>query len=94
MIKHIVIWKLKENVSQDEILNLKELSKTLEKIKTVVDIKFNVSPADGSTHELCLESIHNNMDDLNSYSIDPVHLAFGKELKKLVSERICFNYEY
>jgi len=93
MIRHIVIWKLKEDAKMEDVLKLKELSNTLKDIKSVVDVEFLVNPSKGSTHQMCLISVHNTIEDLEAYAVDPVHVEFGSHLKPLVCERVCYNYE-
>ena len=93
MIRLIVICKLKKKKKMEDVLKLKELSNTLKDIKSVVEVDFLVNPSKGSTHQMCLISIHNSIEDLEAYAIDPIHVEFGSHLKPLVCERICFNYE-
>ena len=94
MIKHIVIWKLKEDAKREDVLKLYELSKTLKNIKGIVSVEFHVEPAASSTHDMCLVSVHNTIEELEAYQVDPIHVEFGRNLKPLVCERVAYNFEY
>ncbi len=94
MIRHIVIWKVKEGVSRKELEDLKELSETLKKINGVKELDFVIDKLDGTTHDICLNVVYNNESELKAYKDDPIHVEFGKHLRPLVSERVAYNYEF
>lgn len=92
MVRHIVIWKVKEGVSKESLIDLKKRSEALKDIKGVVDLSFSIEPVDGSTHDMCLNALYNTKEDLDAYKIDPVHVEFGTHLRPLVCERVAFDY--
>lgn len=94
MIKHTVMWKLNENTSLEDVKRLKELSNTLKSIKSVIDVDFEVYPLETSTFDMMLVSTHNSIEELQAYQKDPIHINFGSELKKLVCQRVAFDYEF
>lgn len=94
MVRHTVMWKLKDDVNFDDVKKLKELSETLKNIISVKEVIFEINPLNTSTYDMYLMSIHENAEELKNYSVDPIHVAFGTELKKLVSSRVAFDFEF
>lgn len=100
MVKHIVLWKLKEELSTEEKVRVKrELKEALEslknRIKEIVEIKVNVEGLEGSTVDVLLESTFENETALKAYAVHPDHVAVGMEkIKPFMAERICYDYEF
>ena len=100
MVKHIVLWKLKEELSTEEKNRVKrELKEALEslknRIKEIVEIKVNVEGLEGSTVDVLLESTFENETALKAYAVHPDHVAVGMEkIKPFMAERICYDYEF
>jgi len=100
MIKHIVMFKLKdidgktayENALEakerfnDVIANVKELKKG--------KIVINSKDADQSNYTISLLCDFDTIDDLNAYQIHPAHVAFGKFIGTVKTDRACIDYEY
>lgn len=92
MVRHIVIWKIKDTTSKDDLLDLKNKSEALKNIPGVVDLKFIVDAMDSSTHDICLNGLYESKEALDNYQVNPIHKEFGSHLKPLVCERIAFDY--
>ena len=100
MIKHIVMFKLKdtddktayENAVEakerfnDVIENVKELRKG--------EIVINSKDADQSNYTISLLCDFETIDDLNAYQVHPAHVAFGKFIGTVKTDRACIDYEY
>ncbi|MDE5771514.1 MAG: Dabb family protein [Ruminococcus sp.] len=100
MIKHIVMFKLKdtdcktayENAVEakerfnDVIENVKELKKG--------EIVINSKDADQSNYTISLLCDFETIDDLNAYQVHPAHVAFGKFIGTVKTDRACIDYEY
>lgn len=99
MIKHIVMWRLKEEAGgqtkYDNAVKFKELLEGLVgKIDELValEVGLNMEEGDGAS-DMVLYSEFKSMDDLKKYSVHPEHVkvvAFGKSV---VSERRVVDYE-
>ena len=96
MVKHIVLWKLKEELSKEEKDKVKkEIKEGLlglkGKIKEIVEIKVNTEGMEGSTVDVLFE----NEEALKTYAAHPDHVAVGMaKIKPFMAERICYDYEF
>jgi len=95
MIKHIVMWKFKDEVAEADRL---EMKRKLESLKGVVpslvdiEIGLDVVGSDASK-DMVLYSEFNSLDDLKAYAEHPEHLKVVDFVKPLVSERAVVDYE-
>lgn len=99
MIKHIVMWKLKnfaEGGSKDEnrLLvksKLEGLKKKIKQIK-VLEVGFNLN--DSSTaYDIVLYSEFETIEDLNKYKTHPEHKKVGDFVSKVRAERKAIDYQ-
>lgn len=99
MIKHIVIWKLKESgegKSKSENANiiktgLESLKNEIAQIKAIeVGINFNES---AQASDVVLNSEFETKEDLNIYQNHPAHLKVSGYVSKVVDERRVIDYE-
>lgn len=94
MIKHIVMWKLKEK--NIEVLNkikndLEGLKNKIEEIKAIeVGIDFNGSEA---AYDLVLYSEFLNKEDLNIYQNHEEHIKVAGFIISVVTSRAVVDYE-
>ena len=100
MVKHIVLWKLKEELSTEEKAKVKrEIKEGLEglkeKIKELVEIKVNIDGLEGSTVDVLLDTVFESEEALRTYAAHPDHVAVGMaKIKPYMAERICYDYEF
>jgi len=100
MVKHIVLWKLKEELSKEEKDKVKkEIKEGLlglkDKIKEIVEIKVNTEGMEGSTVDVLLDTVFENEEALKAYAVHPDHIAVGMaKIKPFMAERICYDYEF
>ena len=99
MVKHIVVWKLKEQAegrpkSENAILLKRELESLVPKIKEIrrfeVGINFNTA---NDAYDLGLVSEFANKNDLNVYQNHPEHQRVVGLLRRLRESRIVVDYE-
>ncbi len=92
MIKHIVIFKVKEDSPlqefKEKIENLKNFIPEIVSIEVGIDIKFDKNPSDFS-----IITILNSKEDLQIYANHPKHLEVIKFLKPYVIQRCVVDYE-
>lgn len=100
MVKHIVLWKLKEDLSSEEKIKVKkELKESLLNLKNIIpeiaEIKVNTEGLGGSNVDILLETVFENEEALKVYALHPNHVAVGTEkIKPFMKDRICFDYEF
>lgn len=97
MVKHIVMWKLKEEFSAEEkkvIANtFKERLEALDNLmEGVLKIKVETTPLDSSNNDLMLDSEFANVEVLNAYQVHPKHVEVASYLKDKVVSRNCMDY--
>ncbi len=100
MVKHIILWTLKPELSDAEKEKIKKEIKTgLEnlkgKIPGLVEIKVNTEGRlDSSTTDLMLDSTFENADALKNYSKHPEHVAVADgKVRPFTVSRACLDFE-
>jgi hypothetical protein len=99
MIRHIVMFKLKEDVPEAEKMRvMKAFKAAIEALPATIpfireiEVGLNMDP-DEKWH-IALNSVFDNMDDVRAYSVHPNHVAAGKLLAQAKEMRACVNYEF
>ena len=95
MIKHIVMWKFKDEVGEDDKAEMKSRLEALKGVvPSLIDIEvgMDVVGSDASK-DMVLYSEFNSMDDLKAYAVHPEHLKVVEFVKPLVCERHVVDYE-
>ena len=100
MVKHVIIWTLKEEYSDAEKAKIKaDMKESLEALKGVIpgliDIKLYTEPLPSSKNaEVLLDTTFENEEALKSYAVHPVHVeAANTKVRPFVSGRSCMDYE-
>ncbi len=99
MVKHVIVWKLKDEYSAEEKENIKKgIKEGLEslkgKIPGLVDIKVNINGLASSNADLMLDSTFETEDALKGYSVHPEHVKVATEkVRPYTAVRSCFDYE-
>ena len=98
MIKHIVMWKIKDSVDGLTKLEcatkaknlLENLSKVIEEIESIeVGVNTNNSTA---AYDLVLVSVFKDEKALQAYQIHPAHLEVGKYIETIKISRTVVDY--
>jgi hypothetical protein len=99
MIKHIVLWKLKENVDgKSKPETAKELKTALEELKGKIkeiqslEVGVNFNTADTAC-DVSLYTEFKTQEDLDKYQKHPDHLKVAELVKKSTIERRVSDYE-
>ena len=98
MIRHIVLWKIKENAEgKSKAENLKLVQEMLLGLKALPMVKelqvgINAEEADKSNFDITLNTLFANMDDLNAYAVHPDHKVVAAYIGKVREERACIDY--
>lgn len=99
MLKHIVMWKLKdeaEGASKAE--NARKMKEMLEalpaKVPGVVTLEVGIDVVNAETSsDVCLYSVFNNLEEMDAYQIHPEHQKCVAFIKNVVTERRAVDYE-
>ena len=99
MVKHVILWNLKDEYSAVEKENIKKgIKEGLEELKGkvpgIVDIKVNINPLASSNADLMLDSTFEDEEALKGYSVHPEHLAVANgKVRPFTKQRSCLDYE-
>ena len=98
MVKHIVLFKLKDEAPADEKLaamnSFKAAIEALPaKISVIrkIEVGLNINPAEAWS--IALYSEFDTLDDVKYYAAHPDHVAAGKLIAAVKESRACVDYE-
>ena len=99
MVKHVIIWTLKDEYSNEEKAAIKaEIKAGLEglmgKIDGLTDIKVYTDGLESSNGDLMLDSTFVSEEALKGYAVHPDHVAVASgKVRPHAKIRSCFDYE-
>ena len=98
MVKHIVLFKLKETLSQEEKLKvMNDFKAAIEalpvKIGFIRHIFVGLNTNSAEKWDICLDSEFDTLADVNAYAAHPDHVAAAGLLKEVKADRACVDYE-
>ena len=99
MVKHIIIWNLKDELSDAEKQERKQLIKQgleslIGKIDGLVEIKVITELLGSSTGDLMLDSTFQSAEALKHYSVHPEHVKVADStVRPYTAERKCVDFE-
>ncbi len=94
MIKHIVMWKFKDEVAEADKLEMKRQLESLKGVApTLIDIEIGMDEVGSdASKDMVLYSKFNSLEDLKAYAEHPEHLKVVDFVKPLVCERHVVDY--
>jgi len=98
MIKHIIIWKLKEMPAEEKAEKVKLIKENLEglagKIPGMTEVKVNIAGLDTSNADAMLDTTFVDEDALHAYHKNPDHNAVANTyIRPYIETRLCVDYE-
>ncbi|SDZ89594.1 Stress responsive A/B Barrel Domain [Pseudobutyrivibrio sp. ACV-2] len=99
MVKHIILWTLKDELSAAEKEEVKKgIKEGLEglagKIPGMVDIKVNINGLASSNADLMLDSTFESEEALKGYATHPEHVAVADgKVRPYTKIRSCLDFE-
>ena len=99
MVKHVILWTLKDSYSDAEKDDIKKgIKEGLESLKGripgLIGIKVNTDRIDGSNADLMLDTSFTDEASLKAYAVNPIHVAVADPKVRLsTAVRTCLNYE-
>lgn len=98
MVKHVILWQLKEEYSEEEKKRIKlEIKAGLEALVGVVpgllEVKVNIEGLPSSNADLMLDSLLESEEALKEYAIHPAHVAVAdSKVRPYTRTRVCLDY--
>ena len=98
MVKHIVLFKLKDEVPEtDKLVVMNKFKEAIEalpaKISVIRKIEVGLNMNPGESWHIALYSEFDNLDDVKFYATHPDHVAAGKFIAEAKESRSCVDYE-
>ena len=98
MVNHIVLWNLKEELTETErkeaAIEIKgRLEAIKEKVAGVVSLDLKINEAESSNRDSALISKFESWEALQNYQVSPEQVAAGKYVGSVNCNRSCFDYE-
>lgn len=101
MVRHVILWKLKEELSDEEKKAVKEgikigLEGLLGLVPGLVEVKVNIDGRLNSSNcDVMLDSILESPEALKVYATHPAHVAVADgKVRPYTILRTCLDYEY
>lgn len=99
MVKHIVLFRLKESLTSAEKTDVMNRFKAAiealpEKIDFIRDIRVGLNINPDEQWDICLDSTFDSLDDVKAYAVHPDHVAAAGILKDAKDGRACTDYEF
>ena len=97
MVNHIILWKLKSALSEEEKAAARaEAKRRLESLRGeipgLVSIRVLTDRLPTSTADMMLDSRFEDADALAGYQKNPLHLEAAGFVRSVVEERLCLDY--
>lgn len=98
MVKHVILWTLKDELSDEEKKKVKaEIKEGLEGLKGVVpgivEIQVITEGLASSNADLMLDSSFETEEDLKNYAVHPAHVAVADgKVRPFTKLRSCLDY--
>lgn len=98
MVKHVILWTLKDAYSAEEKERIKkDIKEGLEslkgKIDGLVDIVVNIDPLPSSNCDLMLDSSFETEEALKNYAVHPAHVEVADtKVRPFTASRVCMDY--
>lgn len=99
MVHHIVMWKFKPEIAEEEKEVLKKnmaenLSALVGKVPGLLNVDFVEQPIPSSTHDVALVTTLEKVEDIAAYAVHPEHVKVADTyVRPYVTERACLDYE-
>lgn len=98
MVKHVILWKLKEMPTDERNAvkaNMKQHLEALKgKIPGLLAIEVHIAPLDSSTVDVMLDTTFENADALKNYASHPDHVFVADTyVRPFTAVRSCMDCE-
>ena len=99
MVKHVILWNLKDELSEEEKNRIKAgIKEGLEGLKGqipgLIDIRVNIDPLASSNCDVMLDSSFETEEALKGYAVHPAHVAVADgKVRPFTKSRVCMDYE-
>lgn len=99
MVKHVILWQLKDELSAEEKATVKKgIKEGLEglagKVPGLLEIKVQIEGLVSSNADVMLDSSFTDEEALKGYAVHPEHVAVADgKVRPYTKTRACLDYE-
>lgn len=100
MVRHVILWKLNEQLSEEEKQNVKVgiksgLESLVGKVPGLLDVKVHIDGRLASSNaDVMLDSLLESAEALKAYSTHPEHVAVANgKVRPYTVQRTCLDFE-
>ncbi len=99
MVKHVILWTLKDELSETEKKEVKKgIKEGLEGLKGIIpglrDIVVNINGLPSSNADLMLDSTFDDEEALKAYAVNPAHVAVADgKVRPYTKTRSCLDFK-
>lgn len=99
MVRHIILWKIKEDIDETEKQKIKqEVKENLEGLLGEIDglkeIKVQTDALSSSNADLMLNSLFDSEEALKAYAVHPAHVKVADEnVRPFMQVRMCLDFK-
>lgn len=99
MVKHMILWQLKDELSAEEKKVIKaEMKEALEglvgKVPGLLEVKVQTEGLPSSNAEVMLDTTLADAESLKGYAVHPAHVAVAdSKVRPYTKMRMCLDYE-
>lgn len=101
MVKHIILWKLKEELSEQEKNEVKNgikqgLESLVGKVPGLVEVHVQIDGLLASSNaDVMLDSTLESAEALKGYAVHPEHVAVAStKVRPYTAQRTCIDFEF
>ncbi len=98
MVKHIILWKLREDIPATELDNVKQGIKTgleglVGQVPGLLDVHVHTNGLPTSTADVMLDSSFESEAALKGYAVHPAHVAVANgKVRPYTQTRMCLDF--
>lgn len=99
MVKHIILWQLKDELSQEEKKAVKAgikegLEALVGKVPGLKEVKVQIDCLESSNADVMLDSTLESAEALKGYAVHPEHVAVANgKVRPYTKNRVCMDFE-
>ena len=99
MVKHVILWQLKDELTKEQISEVRaEIKSGLEGLKGeipgLIDITVVTDGLASSNADVMLDSTFESEEALKGYAVHPKHVAVADgKVRSYTASRVCMDYE-
>lgn len=96
MVQHIVMWNVKDEVEDKlgAMQHVKELLEALDhEVPGILSLSVKINQMESSNKDIALISSFESEEALQAYQVSDGHVAAGKYVKSVLTDRACIDYE-